>query len=785
MTRPKRNSDSKLHYSGTTALTIVLTYIHRSQYDVHSMNTMPQTTAAPNPNPNPNNVPAPATNLAGALDNHITNCDIDCNLDDSLANRNTDHNTDQNTDHNLNDPTRRDDLGDRNIHIDDLDDPCNTSRNVNERLIHNDTEDGPDIPNELDIDKLYDEAILDDIRTSYEYIKLLSNATLQGSGLDSNTFMRLNNPLCEGLDLEDDPDLRFSLKMFLKLDRSSQNTYKEVRETILERYPDSGMLSYDQAKRRLEELSGVSQIKHDMCPETCLAYTGPFSDLEVCKFCGAHRYDQDILRKSDGRQKVPRQTYSTIPLGPQLQASWRDRQGAESMRYRERETKKLLAPLRASQGHLAIDDYDDFIHGADYLDAVSQGKIKECDTVLMFSIDGAQLYESKASDCWIYIWVILNHSPNVRYQKRYVLPGAIIPGPGKPRNMDSFLFPGLYHLAALQNEGLQIWDAIQNRVFVTHPFLAFATADAPALPYLNGLVGHHGRLGCRLFCGTPGRHRDGGSHYYPALLKPLAQYPNEPTYQVEGSDHADIKVSDVGTTNSTKNYAQLLQVVTGARNENQFKKLRLETGIAKPSLFIGLNSDCRLAIPSLFPTDIMHLASLNITDIMLSLWRGTLDVYAPDTLGSWPWCVLRGQVWRDHGKAVADARPYLPISFDRPPRNIAEKINSGYKSREFSTYFYGLGPALLLGILPLQFYTHYCKLVVGMRVMHQHRISVAQLQRAHKLLLEFVRDFELLYYQRKTTRIHFIRQSIHTLLHMSPEVFRVGPLGCHSQYTLE
>ncbi|KAF9232878.1 hypothetical protein BU15DRAFT_30421, partial [Melanogaster broomeanus] len=65
---------------------------------------------------------------------------------------------------------------------------------------------------------------------------------------------------------------------------------------------------------------------------------------------------------------------------------------------------------------------DDIIMGWDYLGAVLDGDIKEHDIVLMLSLDGAQLYDSKESDCWIYIWVILNLSPEKRYRKLHVLP---------------------------------------------------------------------------------------------------------------------------------------------------------------------------------------------------------------------------------------------------------------------------------------------------------------------------------------------------------------------------
>ena len=50
--------------------------------------------------------------------------------------------------------------------------------------------------------------------------------------------------------------------------------------------------------------------------------------------------------------------------------------------------------------------------GWDYLGGVLAGNIKEHDVVLMASLDGAQLYEDKDSDCWLYLWVVLNLPPD-------------------------------------------------------------------------------------------------------------------------------------------------------------------------------------------------------------------------------------------------------------------------------------------------------------------------------------------------------------------------------------
>ncbi|KIK97807.1 hypothetical protein PAXRUDRAFT_64258, partial [Paxillus rubicundulus Ve08.2h10] len=55
--------------------------------------------------------------------------------------------------------------------------------------------------------------------------------------------------------------------------------------------------------------------------------------------------------------------------------------------------------------------------------------------------------------------MVYDSSPDTWYKKQYVLPGVIIPGLNKPKNIDSFLFPpqfptlGFHHIAAIQHEG--------------------------------------------------------------------------------------------------------------------------------------------------------------------------------------------------------------------------------------------------------------------------------------------------------------------------------------------
>ncbi|KAJ6477773.1 hypothetical protein C8R45DRAFT_833447 [Mycena sanguinolenta] len=180
----------------------------------------------------------------------------------------------------------------------------------------------------------------------------------------------------------------------------------------------------------------------------------------------------------------------------------------------------------------------------------------------------------------------------------------------------------------------------------------------------------------------------------------------------------------------------------------------------------------------------MHLI-LNLFDLFLGLWTGTIDCDVSDSVAEWLWAVLVDEIWEKHGERVAAATPYLPGSFDRPPRNIAKKINSGYKAQECLTYLFGLGPGLLYGILPDVYFRHYCKIVCGFRLTYQRKISRAEVVETHQMFCEAHEEFEDLYYQRKVSRLHFCRQSLHNLLHEAPETIRLGPGAYHSQWTME
>ena len=221
---------------------------------------------------------------------------------------------------------------------------------------------------------------------------------------------------------------------------------------------------------------------HDMCPNTCLAFVGPYSALDACWMCHMSRWNEAKLQGISGRVKVPTQQFTTIPVDPQLQAHNRAHQSACNMHYLWKKMQEIFQNIIDTQSS-DIPIVDDIAMGWDYLSAVLAGDIQEHDIILMVSLDGAQLYKSKKSDSWMYTWVICNLSPNQCYRKLNVHPSGFIPGPRKPKNPDSFLFPGFHHLTTIQRKGLAMWDPLTDSHYSLHVYLLFTTTDGPGLVY--------------------------------------------------------------------------------------------------------------------------------------------------------------------------------------------------------------------------------------------------------------------------------------------------------------
>ena len=124
--------------------------------------------------------------------------------------------------------------------------------------------------------------------------------------------------------------------------------------------------SYKQMKHYISNITGVSSVVHPMCKNSCLAFTGPFANLNHCPKCKEPKLCPNTKR--------PQQELHTILLGLVLQALWCDASSAKKFYYQQWKTWEIICKLQTNSGNLS--SYDNFYSSSDYLENIRSGKFK-------------------------------------------------------------------------------------------------------------------------------------------------------------------------------------------------------------------------------------------------------------------------------------------------------------------------------------------------------------------------------------------------------------------------
>ncbi|KAF8330487.1 hypothetical protein F5887DRAFT_1081654 [Amanita rubescens] len=99
-----------------------------------------------------------------------------------------------------------------------------------------------------------------DIEITTKFIEALKNAKLEDSNMLPDDIARLHAaPSDFPFDVYD-PDFLLSLRTFLSVNTASQEVYNTFCDAVLTRHPDNTFLSYDQIKRRIQQITVHSVI---------------------------------------------------------------------------------------------------------------------------------------------------------------------------------------------------------------------------------------------------------------------------------------------------------------------------------------------------------------------------------------------------------------------------------------------------------------------------------------------------------------------------------------------
>ena len=128
--------------------------------------------------------------------------------------------------------------------------------------------------------------LLPDLQMTQAFIDTLRAAVLEGSGMKQEDIDNLRRP--EPVEsLDDLSPLLWSLRHFVNNDLALWDHYNTTWHIELLNDPNTVFMSWS-GKAATSMLSGVVPIEYDMCPNTCIVYTGPRPPLKLCPHSGCN-----------------------------------------------------------------------------------------------------------------------------------------------------------------------------------------------------------------------------------------------------------------------------------------------------------------------------------------------------------------------------------------------------------------------------------------------------------------------------------------------------------------
>lgn len=388
---------------------------------------------------------------------------------------------------------------------------------------------------------------------------------------------------------------------------------------ILQEASGTIILSLHLARKLAVHITGLTPNKVDICPRSCIAYTGEFKDLTSCPFvrdrerqpCGQARYKATTTRRSG---PSPRAQMMSLPVMATIKAMYSNFESATMLRHRDKCLQSVLHLTATASGQNKR-TYSDFGDSDVHLFQYSERNLftGSRDIALVVSSDGAQLTMKKASDTWLLIIILLNLPPEIRNQGGSVIYTFATPGPLPPGNMESYCYP-LFQEMAEASAGIWTWDAVDSSYFVLHAWITMVLGDMLGSAKLSGMAGHSAVHGDRftMVKGARSSLAKGAKYQYYPINPPstgqAASYNQDrPSY-----DFFELPYRNENT------YWQTINDLHTARNKTERAKLVTKTGISRLPLCAASEAFIH---PSFFPLDPFHLFYENCMTHIWDQWN--------------------------------------------------------------------------------------------------------------------------------------------------------------------
>ncbi len=293
--------------------------------------------------------------------------------------------------------------------------------------------------------------------------------------------------LCSGESFISDYDLDILHLFTMKIRNNlTASTFHEMSYN----FSKAGMESLAKTRSHVRVLSCFGPVKFACCINSCICYTGPYADLDKCPKCGT------LSLNESGRA---RRMFSYMPLIPCLCALMSNHTYATHLQYCADEHTKNHRPgtitdifdgchYRSLLGERVV--VGDWTYPCNYFS-------DHHDIALGFATNGFAPFKKWKHTAWILLIFNYNLPPEECFRKDNIFCVGIIPGPKKPWDADSFIYPLVHELLELKI-GMSAYDALSRSLFALHAYIITGFGDIPTVSMLMHMKGHNGLCPCRM-----------------------------------------------------------------------------------------------------------------------------------------------------------------------------------------------------------------------------------------------------------------------------------------------
>jgi len=575
-------------------------------------------------------------------------------------------------------------------------------------------------------------------------------------------------------------DENISLEHFIAW-KKSNGTVKayNMHAKVLATHTGATILTLYQARKLAVKLTGFHATKVDICPKSCIVYTGKYEHLDKCPYkpssgpvCNTPRY-----RQSSKGIKQPIAQVQVLPVMDTVRALYANAETSSEMRNRDSCLQQVLhlVATAANDPHLVdgmtnapVRQYSDYgdgqIHQMQY---EKLGLFKDPrDVAFALSTDGAQLTMKKQSNTWLLILIILNLPATFRYGDQVVI-NCATPGPYSPGDIESFLWITFMEMAKA-SEGLWMYDAVDSSYFLNHAVISMALGDMLGSAKINGMAGHMAIFGDRfsMVQGARSSHVKGSKAlYYPSSP------PENSTYNPDRPSNYDLHNLPLRTQSQ---YWKVIKKLEDAQTKKDKASIVKATGISRLPLCAASKAFIH---PTFFPIDPFHIFYENEVLFIWDLWTTLSDKNDP----------VHFHRVAEFGALIPGAMKTLPPVFCGPVRDPYLKRQSQYKIYEWMAllHWYIIPIGIETGMHPsvLKNFSQFVEIIEF--AMTSTKRTDANLSYLQELIIKFLLGFEKLYIGNDPEKINRMRLCIFQLIHVPNHIRWNGSIRLGSQATVE